>query len=83
MVDSASRQLYAWPCDPHVMSPGPHALSEALGLCNERIALLESSDVRACVVTESGRVATLYDKLLRGTVGVCVCGGEGGNRECV
>ena len=71
-MDDLNRQLYSWPCDSLTSSPSPHAFAEALGLCGERIALLESSDVRACVVTERGKVATLYDKLLRGMC-VCVC----------
>ena len=71
-MDASSRQLYSWACDPLVSGPSPHAFAEGLGLGGERIALLESSEVRVCVVTQSGKVATFYDKLLRG---MCVEGG--------
>lgn len=71
-MDAADRQLYSWSCDPLVSSPSPHTFAEALGLSEEKIALVESSDVRACVVTQSGKIATFYDKLLRGIVWVGV-----------
>ena len=45
----------------------PHHLVKELGLEGERVLLVESSDIRATVVTESGKIATFYDKLLRGT----------------
>ena len=78
LVGADSRQLYSWPCEdtpPSHTHPTPHPLSEKLGLSSEsckRIALLSASDIRATAVTESGRVATFYDALLRG-VFACVC----------
>ena len=68
LVSSKSRQLYSWACtsDP---SPKPHPLSEELGLTGERVSLVEASDIRATVVTESGKIASFYDSLLR-----CECG---------
>ena len=65
LVSSESRQLYSWPCSADALSPKPHPLSEELGLEGERIALLEASDIRATLVTESGKVASFYDGLLR------------------
>ena len=72
LVSAESRQLYSWSCSDHTPSSSrqpslvPHPLSDELGLSSERIALLESSDVRATVITETGKVATFYDALLRG-----------------
>ena len=73
LVSAESRQLYSWRCSDHTLSSSsrqpavvPHPLREELGLSSERIALLASSDVRATVVTETGKVATFYDALLRG-----------------
>ena len=69
LVSAESRQLYSWSCNDnssHLPSLVPHPLTEELGLSSERIAMVESSDVRATVVTESGKVATFYDSLLRG-----------------
>ena len=72
LVSAESRQLYSWSCSDHAPSSSrqpalvPHPLIEELGLSSERIALLESSDVRATIVTEEGKVATFYDALLRG-----------------
>ncbi len=65
LVSSEGRQLYSWACgsDP---SPRPHPLSEELELEGERISLMEASDIRATVVTETGKIATFYDVLLRG-----------------
>ena len=73
LVSAESRRLYSWSCSDHTPSASsrqpslvPHPLSDELGLSSERIALVESSDVRATVVTETGKVATFYDALLRG-----------------
>ena len=66
LVNAGSRQLYSWSCDGNSPSPSLHPLTDELGLTNERISIVASSDVRATVVTESGRVATFYDPLLRG-----------------
>lgn len=65
LVSSGGRQLYSWACggDP---TPKPHPLRQELGLEGERIALMEASDIRATVVTETGKIATFYDALLRG-----------------
>ena len=80
LVSAESRQLYSWSCTdqnsvPSSRSPSlvPHPLMEELGLSSERVSLIESSDVRATVVTESGKVATFYDALLRGKYIVYVC----------
>ena len=75
LVSAESRQLYSWSCSDHTPSSHclnlePHPLTEELGLSSEKVALVVSSDVRATVVTESGKVATFYDALLRGT---CTC----------
>ena len=71
LVSAESRKLYSWSCSDHPFSSRypdlePHPLVEELGLSSEKVALVVSSDVRATVVTESGRVATFYDALLRG-----------------
>ena len=65
LVTAEGRTLYSWPCTGHTC-PEPHPLLKELELEGERISLLECSDVRATVVTESGKIATFYDKLLRG-----------------
>ena len=65
LVSAGSRQLYSWSCDGTSPSPTPHPLTGDLRLTGERIAVLGSSDVRATIVTESGKVATFYDSLLR------------------
>jgi hypothetical protein len=64
LVSSGSRQLYSWTCasDPSIK---PHPLSKELGLLGERISLVEANDIRATLVTESGKVASFYDALLR------------------
>ena len=78
LVSAESRQLYSWSCSDHTHSSSrrpvlvPHPLNEELGLSSERIALLESSDVRATVVTETGKVVTFYDALLRGKPGIVI-----------
>lgn len=66
LVSSRERILYSWSCTDAQAPPRPHPLNKDLGLEGERISLLESSDVRTTVVTESGRIATFYDSLLRG-----------------
>ena len=65
LVSAGSRQLYSWSCDGTSPSPTPHPLIGDLRLTDERIAVLGSSDVRSTIVTESGKVATFYDSLLR------------------
>ncbi len=65
LVTAKDRSLYSWSCAGQA-SPRPHPLTTELGLVGERILLVESSDIRATVVTESGKVATFYDQLLRG-----------------
>lgn len=65
LVTAEDRTLYSWSCDGH-MTPKPHPLTKDLGLEEERVLLVECSDIRATVVTESGKIATFYDKLLRG-----------------
>ncbi len=71
LVSTDRRQLYSWPCDESAVSPVYHPLTKELGLSGEQVALLASSDVRATVVTESGKVATFYDALLRGVFVLC------------
>ena len=76
LVSAEGRQLYSWACgsDP---SPKPHPLCGELGLEGERITLIEASDIRATVVTETGKIATFYDPLLRSKWG---WGGSNGFR---
>ena len=69
LVSAKDRALYSWSCASRA-SPRPHPLAKELGLEGERVALVESSDIRATVVTESGKVATFYDELLRGKFSV-------------
>ncbi len=64
LVDSDGK-LHSWRCD-GVSGVTPHPLTESLGLTEERVRLVESGGIRATVVTETGRVATFYDSLLRG-----------------
>ena len=70
LVESSTGQLYRWPCDDGGVAQ-PHPLIDELGLRNERIQLLSSSEIRASVLTESGRIATFYDPLLRGLETAC------------
>ena len=65
LVSTGSGQLYSWACEEGVVSAKPHPLVAELGLKGERITLLTSSEIRVSVVTESGKVATFYDPLLR------------------
>lgn len=65
LVSSDERTLYSWSCE-EGSSPMPHPLTQSLGLTGERISLLAAGEVRATLVTESGKVATFYDRLLRG-----------------
>ena len=68
LVDADDQQLYSWPCSDMKSSSAlqPHPLSPELGLCGEeKVALMGSSDIRATIVTESGKVATFYDTLIR------------------
>lgn len=67
LVSSDNCTLYSWPCEED-SSPTPHPLTQSLGLAGERVSLLEAGDVRASLVTESGKVATFYDRLLRGVL---------------
>lgn len=64
LVDS-NGELLSWRCD-SVGALTPHPLTESLGLAGERVRLVEAGGVRATVVTETGRVATFYDSILRG-----------------
>ena len=87
LVSADSRQLYSWSCSDHTSSSRcsalePHPLTEELVLSNERVALVESSEVRATVVTESGKVATFYDALLRGK-GKCAILATAACRMCI
>ena len=67
LVSSATKQLYSWSCEEGgVVSAKPHPLAEELGLTGERVVLVASSDVRASLVTESGKMCTFYDRLLSG-----------------
>ena len=68
LVSSDERRLYSWASSGGDPSPKPHPLWEELGLEGERVCLLEASDIRATLVTESGKVATFYDSLLRGII---------------
>jgi len=65
LVSAEDRTLYSWSCTSDA-TPKPHPLLRELGLEGEKVSLLESSEVRATVVTETGMVATFYDELLRG-----------------
>lgn len=56
----------SWSCDVDSPMPKPHPLNKELGLLDEAISLLQSSECRATVVTVSGKLATFYDGLLRG-----------------
>lgn len=66
LVSGSTGWLYSWSCEDNVVSAKLHPLTEELGLTNERIALLSASEIRVSIVTESGKVATFYDPLLRG-----------------
>lgn len=66
LVGGATGQLYSWPCGVGVVNPQPHPLNGELELVDDRIVLLSSSEIRASLVTESGRIATFYDQMLRG-----------------
>ena len=66
LVSAGSQKLFSWACDESIFSPVPHPLTQDLGLLGERIAIVTSSDMRATVVTESMKVATFYDALIRG-----------------
>ena len=58
----------SWSCvDEGSSTPKPHPLCSKLGLLNETIAMIESSECRVTVATTSGKLATFYDALLRGT----------------
>ena len=65
LVSAGSGLLYSWPCEEGVVSAKPHPLNAELGLKGERVTLLTSSEIRVSMVTESGKVATFYDPLLR------------------
>ena len=65
LVDGLTRQLFSWSCEPGVTIATPHRLTMELGLQGEHIVTLGSSDVRATVATESGKMATFYDHLLQ------------------
>ena len=65
LVSSTTGLLYSWPCEEGVVIAKPHPLVEELGLTGERVTLLSASEIRASVVTESGKVATFYDSMLR------------------
>ncbi len=64
LVDSEGK-LCSWRCD-SVTGVTAHPLTASLGLTGERVRLVESGGVRASIVTETGKVATFYDSLLRG-----------------
>ena len=66
LVDGLSRQLFSWSCEQGVTIATPHHLTKELGLQGERVVQLASSDIRVTVVTESGKMATFYDRLLQG-----------------
>ena len=66
LVSSKERRLYSWACAGD-SAPQPHPLTEELGLEGERVGVVDASDIRATVITESGKVATFYDSLLRST----------------
>ena len=65
LVDGSTGQLFSWSCEPGVTIATPHHLTKELGLQDEHIMQLASSDVRATVVTESGKMTTFYDRLLQ------------------
>ena len=65
LVDEVTHQLFSWSCEPGVTVATPHHLTKELGLQDERIMQLGSSDVRATVVTDSGKIATFYDQLFQ------------------
>ena len=65
LVDGLTRQLFSWSCEPGITIATSHRLTQELGLQKERIVKLGSSDVRATVVTESGKMATFYDQVLQ------------------
>ena len=66
LVDELAHQLFSWSCEPGATVATPHPLTKELGLQDERIMQLGSSDVRTTVVTDSGKIATFYDQLLQG-----------------
>ena len=43
-----------------------HPLLDQFRLSDESVSLIAASDIRCTLVTNSGRVSTFYDKLLRG-----------------
>ena len=65
LVDGLTWQLFSWPCLPGITIATPYCLTKDLGLQSERIVQLASSDIRATVVTESGKMTTFYDQLLQ------------------
>ena len=65
LVDGLTRQLFSWSCQPGITTATPHCLTRELGLHGERIVQLASSEIRATVVTESGKIITFYDRLLQ------------------
>lgn len=64
LVDSEGK-LYSWRCD-GVGGVTPHPLAVSLGLEGDPVRLVESGEVRVTLLTESGKMATFYDSLLRG-----------------
>ena len=64
LVDESTRQLFSWSCEPSSTIATPHPFTQELGLQGECIMQVASSDIRATVVTESGKITTFYDRLL-------------------
>ena len=56
----------SWSCHDANSPPRPHPLNKELGLATEALLLLQASECRATVTTESGKLATFYDSSLRG-----------------
>ena len=66
LVGAGTGKLYTWPCRKGVVNPQPHPMMDELGLSQERIIKIGSSEVRCSLVTEFGGVATFYDSFVRG-----------------
>ena len=65
LVDGLTRRLFSWHCQPGITIATPYCFTKDLGLQSERIVRLASSDIRATVVTESGKITTFYDRPLQ------------------